>query len=131
MAARWSFVTLDGVQTYNFPINPNDQSSPVPSRSVSWSQELGGAYTGTRDGRLPHPWSFSGVLRTPEQHAAFVEWVRKRTKIRLTTDLGQRYVVRLLTFKPTQAAGARARLVPWRHTYTIDCLIFETESVLP
>lgn len=127
---KWKFTDLQNATTYVFDVNPNQMSSPVPIRDIQWEHDRVAGYTGRRAGRQPHPWSFSGVIRSPEQYAAFLTWLGKRKKIRVTTDLGQEYIVRLLRFKPKQEAGARNQHAPWRHTYTMECLIFDSMSAI-
>lgn len=127
----WVLTDLDTAETYSFTINPNKQSNSVPARGIQWDRvAMTGDWTGRRAGRQPHPWSFSGVVRTEEQHEAFKLWARKTVKVRLATDVGQNFILRLLSYKPTQEAGTRGAKAPFRHTYTMDCLIFETESIL-
>lgn len=118
---RWTLQTLDGSQKYIFPINPNAMTSPVPARDITWQQSREG-FTGTRAGRSHHSWEFSGVLRTEQEMFMLLYWLDKREWILLTDDLGQSQIVRLVSFKPTQNAGARSRHAPWRHTYTMTCL---------
>lgn len=126
--ARWKFATLDGLETYTMDMSPNEAASPIQGRSVAWTYSREG-YTGTRAGRVPTTWSFSGTLRTEEQFEAFVAWLNKRVKIRVTTDLGETYVVRLVSFVP-EAARSR-RQAPHRHTYVFNCLITEVGAVVP
>lgn len=122
--ARWTLSTLDGSETYVFEISPNAHTSMLPDRSVTWAWTSEG-FTGRRAGRTPHPWEFSGVLRTQEQFDHLRDWVAKREKVHLTTDLDQTLLVRLMSFKPSQQAATRNRLAPWRHTYTVSVLTFD------
>lgn len=122
---RWRFDLLVGVESYVFEINPNAQDNPHPSRSITWDFNPSLGYSGRRAGRTPHQWSFSGVIRSQEQYDAFLYWVGKKVKIKLTDDLLNEYVIRLTDFLPEQTAGARNRHAPWRMTYTMRALIFE------
>lgn len=128
-ASRWRFATLDGSEIYEFPVNPNEHGSFVETREIAWEASPTG-FSGRREGRTPLATSFSGVVRSEGQYNALLDWLNKKTKIRLTTDLGQQFIVRLTAYKPTQEAGYRSRHAPWRHTYTMDLLIFTTEAVL-
>lgn len=121
--ARWLFETVTGTyDSYTFDISPNAATSAVPVRGISWQYTSEG-FTGVREGRTPHPWEFSGVLRSKAQLDALTAWLSKRVKVQITTDLGQVFIVRLLAFSPTQKAGHRNRKVPYRHEYTMKCLI--------
>lgn len=117
---RWTLALLDNSESYVMELNPNAAGNALANRAVEWtSSRLG--YTGTRSGRTPQPWEFSGVLRSQAQFEAMVLWLNKRKKVRVTTDLGQQYVVRLVSFVPDQS---RSRVqAPHRHTYTVNCLI--------
>lgn len=125
---RWTLSTLDGAQSYVFVINPNEQTSPFPARGVAW--DFNGAklgWSGKREGRTGHRWTFSGVLRDQAQYDALLLWVGKRTKVRLTDDRGDSFIVRLVTFAPTQQASARSH-TPWRMTYEMTALVYEVEA---
>lgn len=124
---RWRLESLDGQESYEFAINPNDQSSPIPTRDIQWSWTRAG-FTGLRAGRGPHRWEFSGVLRSKAQFDAFKYWVGRKEKVRLTDDLGRGYLLRLMSFKPRQEGGYRGANVPWRHEYSMECLVFEAEG---
>lgn len=111
-----------GGHSYAFEINPNAETSPHPSRQIQWDYSRQG-YAGRRAGKSPTRWSFSGVLRNMEQHDEFVALLNTRTKLILSTDLGERYVIRLVAFKPDQTK--HSRIAPARQLYTMDCLILE------
>lgn len=123
--SRWKLELLSGGESYEFEINPNAQENPHPARSINWNFHPTLGFSGSRAGRQPHPWSFSGVLRSQAQYDALLLWVDKKVKIRLTDDLGNTRVIRLLEFSPQQTAGARSRHAPWRMIYTMRCLIFD------
>ena len=119
--ARWRFQTLDGSTEYIFKINPNAETSRVPTRGIEWDRSREG-YSGRRASRAPFPWEFSGVVRDKQQFDAFVAWANRKEWIFITDDLGRQMTVRLLEFRPSQVAPAR-HLAPWRHTYTMKGLI--------
>lgn len=123
--SRWKLELLSGGEFYEFEINPNAQDNPHPTRSIKWDFHPTLGFSGTRQGRSPHDWSFSGVLRSQAQYDALLLWVGKKVKVRLTDDLGNKRIIRLLEFSPQQTAGARSRHAPWRMTYTMRCLIFD------
>lgn len=127
MTVRWKLETISGpLETYAFEINPNAQESPLPNRRVTWNfngPRLG--WSGSRAGRTPERWSFSGVLRSQSQYDELIRWVGKRVKVRLTDDRGDAYTVRLLTFTPTQQAAARNIHAPFRMTYSVAALVYD------
>lgn len=122
---RWRLETRDGSASYTFEINPNKQDSPYLARDIQWEFHHSTGFTGRRAGRTPHAWGFSGVLRSQAQYDALLEWVGKRSKVILIDDRNDRYLLRLLEFKPVQTAGARNRHAPWRMTYTVTAQIYE------
>lgn len=125
---RWTLQTLDGLETYVFTINPNAQESPYRVRSITWDFHPTVGFSGRRAPRLPQRWSFSGVLRTREQYDALILWANKGVKVRLTDDRGDKFVVRLTNFSPTQQGGARVRVAPFRFTYTMEAFVYEIQE---
>lgn len=116
---QWKFETLDGLQSYLLEINPNATTTPVRTRPITWTATRAG-FTGTKEKKAPVPWEFSGVLRSQAQYDTFVTWVTKDEKVRVTTHLGQVYVLRFNGFKPVSGGRAAA---PFRHLYSIAALV--------
>lgn len=142
----WTFHSMDGdpVEKYEFEINPNDQDTPTRSRTITWFDDpalfwksydtktgypgvhaipLYG-YTGLRSPQTPIPWTFRGVVRSEEQYRALEHWVARQRRVLLIDDLGQAMEIFLLSLQFEQVAGARNRHAPYRHTYTMTCLIY-------
>lgn len=125
MTVAWRLETLDAAETYSFEINPNAQDSPFRNRSISWNFHPNTGFTGQRSGRTGYEWTFSGVLRTQAQYDAMLAWVAKGVKVHLFDDRGDKLLLRLTKFSPTQQGGARTRHAPWRWTYTMNALVYE------
>lgn len=123
MTVRWILRKLDNSATYTFHINPNDADTLVPSRPVSWFRGTNTDYVGNHQSRQPLPWQFSGVLREQAQYNEILVWFGYRTKIELTTDLGQVLIVRLLSFS-LDRRGPQRPGAPFRHTYVIKALVY-------
>lgn len=117
---RWTFQTLSGSETYTLEINPNSTTTPVRTRAITWTATRAG-FTGIKAAKLPIPWEFSGVLRSMTQFDAFLAWVTKDERVRVTTHLGQQYIVRFQGFKPESGGRKQA---PSRHTYVISALVY-------
>lgn len=128
MRKRWKLSTIDGAQSYTFEISPNSQDNPLPARGYNWEYHHQMGWSGRRSGRTPKQWQFSGTLLSQAHYDALLVWVGKRVKITLTDDRGDRYLIRLLSFQPVQAAGGRGN-TPWRMTYTMQALVYEALSI--
>ena len=119
---RWKLETLDASASYVFAMNPNAMAPPHPADAVTFAYTRNG-YIGIRTPAVPVSWQFSGILREQAQYDALVLWVTThRTKVRLTTDLNERLVVRLSGLSADRQASGRN--VPWRHTYTMKALVY-------
>lgn len=127
---RWKLETLDYVSSYTFQVNPNDAETLVPPTPMSWSRgrevAVGSVlpiFVGNHQTQGPLPWQFSGVLRDEVQYDQMLGWLGRGTKVRLTTDLGQVLIIRLLSFTPKRS-GSQRRAAPFRHTYVIKALVY-------
>lgn len=120
--ARWTLVAPDNT-TYVFPISPNRADSLVPVNNTVFQDLMRGEYVGVNKGHTPLPWSFSGVVRDSAMYDALLSWVGRKTKVTLTTDLGEVLTVRLTTFQPDRVGPPRPA-APFRHTYTIKALVY-------
>lgn len=123
---RWRLESIDApIASYTFEINPNAQEPPFAERSIAWNFHPATGFTGLREGRTGHAWSFSGVLRSQGQYDELLNWVALRRKVYLFDDRGDRLTVRLVRFNPQQRGGARSRTAPWRWTYEMSCLVYD------
>lgn len=127
MLTRWTLSTLDGLDTYTVPINPNQADSALRDQTLTWFLDSSAGFTGMRAKRAPVPWSFSGVVRSQEHYDALMEWARKRQRVRILTDLGELLEVRITGFQPDRGAPPR-RNVEWRHTYKVSALVFSYDA---
>lgn len=130
MTVRWKLETLDNVSSYTLHMNPNDAETLVPPTPMGWSRGRGVAagsvrpiFVGNHQTEGPLPWQISGVLRDEAQYDEMLGWLGRGTKIRLTTDLGQVLIVRLLSFTPKRV-GSQRRAAPFRHTYVMKALVY-------
>lgn len=122
MTVQWKFT--QGVEEYEFAINPNKMSKPhrrfaTEGRPIG----IGNRMHGMRGRRVPVELTFSGVLNTEAQYDAFRHWVYEvEGHIDLTTHLGQVYEIRLLQFIPTERK--RSKLNPWRFEWALRCWVY-------
>lgn len=136
---RWRIGTLDGSIQYVFEMNPRESTTPVPGRDYSWTVHRTNSasnpvnfvnFTGIQGPRKPFEWEFSGILRSQEQYNALVTWTQEKQKLRVETDLiksdssRQSFVVRILSLTLRQEARPRLKNAPWRHEYTMKCLLY-------
>lgn len=130
MTTRWVLNDPATSETYVFPFNPNQMTSPhrpdsskyFTASPVPMAQSNVGSYAPVLQGkRDPYEWSFSGVIRDKEQHDAMLRWFTKKTLVDLTDHLGRTWRVRFTALtlderKPTPRH-------PWRFDYTMTTLM--------
>src|SRR4051794_22764766 len=120
---RWTLHDPVLGDSYTMEINPNAMTAlggPLQVRAGGIMPK-GAALLFGRPA-LPTDWQFSGVLRSQAQYEAFVDWMSRPNRLQLTDHLDRTLVVQLKSFEPVASRGRRA--VPWRHTYSINALVF-------
>ncbi|NUS01910.1 MAG: hypothetical protein HOV97_05025 [Nonomuraea sp.] len=128
MTQRWTFTDPVGGTSWTTPINPNQASSPFPTRSLqlapsNWADVGRGLQRLRVFEAPPQPveWQFGGVLRTKEHHDALRSWAKKSNEIRVSDHLGRTFEVIIKSFRPVERRPTPT--VSWRMTYTVTALV--------
>jgi hypothetical protein len=122
---RWRFVDpLDTDATtrqYVFPRNPEEMSSPFPSRVISSAPTTYGGHILREGSPLPKAWTFSGTIPDQAMYEALRSWVYDRkNRLWLFDHFGRRLTLVLENFDPTPK---RAYGKYWKHSYTISAQV--------
>ena len=124
---RWVFD--DGTEEWTVPINPNEMTSPFPTKNVSVQGTV--RVTGKPivfEGNIrPAEWQFSGVILDSDHYSKLLAWANKRRRIWITDHFGRLLDVYLTGFKPTPKRSQRY----WRHDYEITALVFSVGDPSP
>lgn len=98
------------------PINPNAGGSPQVSKNLAISQNVGpGRVNIVQEGQAVAPtMPFSGFILTQEHYESLEYWFSKRIVIRITDDLGRRFVGIFSAYSPQRV---RKPYNPWYHTF--------------
>lgn len=121
---RWKLTDPYTGDVYTFYPNPNEMTSPFPTRSVQAKTVTSpaGQVIFTEGARTPAEWSFGGDILDPTQYEALRAWVydRRGRRVVVSDHYGRRIICVLTQFDPTPK---RAIGKYWRHTYTISALV--------
>lgn len=119
MTVRWRFDDYWGTDTYTLEINPNDGGSPVVTKALAFSANLGPNRMGVvQEGSNAVPTlSFGGSILTKTHYEALELWYNRRVLIQLTDDLGRVFRGIFSGFTPTRT---RRAFNPWFHTFTAE-----------
>ena len=116
----WTF--YDGVDTYEFLVNPDTASMPTRQKNLTFQATTAGRqvpYEGRPDVGVLR---FSGVILHEAQYHAFKNWVSKRKQVQVKDDLDQRYWVYLKNFLPTRVNAIE---YPWMMNYSIEGVVLD------
>jgi len=124
---KWRFVdpydTNPATNSYTFEINPNDETTPFPTRQIQSMRTT--APTGQVlmfEAATPTAqWSFSGTVLSKAMYDALNSWVYGRNRRIYIYDHFGRKITAVLTgldMKPQRSTQHY-----WRHTYTISTLV--------
>lgn len=105
---KWTFHDPVTTETYVFPISPYQMTTLTPKHS-----HIVGAAGGHSEQRKriteaptqPFDWSFTGRIRTQQQHDDLDEWTRKGYPIHVSDHLGRTWEVLIRSFKPKDLRG--------------------------
>lgn len=117
---RWTFTY--GLSSYTFEMNPNKATIQTAQEAVTIVPIRQRAGLSTKVA-APRSFTTSGVLRTQAQFLTMQTWANSGVRIGLVDHQGRHYVVRITDFQPTMEAPMR-RAAPWRHTYTLNLVIY-------
>jgi hypothetical protein len=118
--AAWKLTDPLTSSTYDFPVNPNEMTSPFPERNITahGTTSPNGQPLFFEGARTPVQWSFSGNCPTAAQYEALRAWVYDRTgrRVILVDHFGRQLVCILRNF---DAKPRRDKNRYWHHTYQI------------
>lgn len=123
MVARWTFEDASVPETYEFPINPVENSYSLKKDIVQQKTLAPDGQTILFEGRdEPRNFSFSGTLLSAAQHNKFIEWFEKRRQIKVTDDLGIETLIYIVGYS-TERGWRQSH--PNRRTYTVEAVVVE------
>lgn len=113
----------DGM-SYIFEIGPSEMTSPYAPKALTADA------TTARDGQMLSwegaspavTWTLTGELLTQSQYEALRAFSRLNRRVWIVDHLGRGWVVTVERFSATPK---RALDYPWRHSYTLDVLIYD------
>lgn len=116
---------------YQFEINPNEMSSPYPTRSVTTmgTTAVDGNVLMWEGMRQPAVMTFGGTLLSADQLNELTKWVyQKQGRMFLWDHFGRRMLVVLhkLEAVPVRTAGR----FYMRHTWSIECTVISISQPL-
>lgn len=120
---QWVF--SDGIDTWSPPYNPDNMTSPFPTRNVTTKHTS--AITGKtllyEGARQVANWQFSGTSFDAAHYEGLRHWVEdKNTRIQITDHFGRVIDCVLLQFDAVPRKDARRY---WTHTYTVHALVLD------
>jgi len=118
----WVFQEANGVDVYEFAINPLDVT--VPSHRKTFSKDkttLGQPIIFEGRGVAP-AMSFSGTILTEVHLKEMHRWVLKESQVSIRDDLGRQYWVYLTSFSPTRRYHFS---YPWRHEFQCSASVLD------
>ena len=116
----WILQEADGVDYYEFAINPLSAKMPSVRRTITRERTATGNPILFQGRSAPQVLSFSGTILTEEHLNALRTWVQKETQVHITDDLGRGYWVYFTTFSPTRQ---RSNQSPWRHEFSAEAIV--------
>jgi hypothetical protein len=126
---RWRFTDPVTSYIWTVPINPNQMSSPYPSKQrQTLPATPNTAYT---DGSgiltlqapvTPFEWTFGGAIRTEEHHDELRAWSQVPNPILIRDHFSRTWKVVITQFDATDRRPTMR--TPWRMTYTMRSLMF-------
>ncbi len=131
MTTRWILTDPATAETWTMPINPDQMSSPQPTRTLSTVSGTGRYQNAARLRTFMTPsaavdWEWGGVIRSQAHHDTLRTWARKPGEVHVTDHLGRTWAVLFTRFTPVERRPTP--LVPWRQRYTMNALILRRVS---
>lgn len=118
----WLFQAYNGVDVYEFAVNPLTAKMPSKKRNITKEKTATGAPI-LFQGRDSVPsMTFGGTILTEAHLNAMRTWAIKQNQVKLTDDLGRQYWVYITSFSPTRNYHAD---YPWRHDYQAEALVLD------
>ena len=120
--ARWTFTEVNTTTSYEFEINPSEDSGIERRRNITYQTTTGanGAVLHFEGARQPSVRSISGTVLTQTQYEALDTWALKRALVDVVDDLGRDTRCIINSFLPNRVRSASH---PWRHDYTLEFTI--------
>lgn len=119
---RWQLRYLSTDEIYVFEMNPQTMKSPHgPKAMVVGASTLWDRQRTRQQHASPYQWEFGGVVRTKTQYDAFMRaWFRGEL-VEVTDHLDRSVIAKFVAVDMVRAGRRQA---PWRHTYTVQALVF-------
>lgn len=122
-AGRWRFQDPVTAETWDFPINPSSEDSPVRPRTLTshWTTAMeDGQPIVFEGGRRARSWTIKGDVFTLADLNAVRGW-RRPYRVYVTDDLGRTFVVKV---RRVATQPVRDVQYPEHHTYTLTAMLF-------
>lgn len=125
----YNFTDVNNVDTYILPINPSQM------RRSFGNVEITDEPTTVSNGRIiswegmpkPPTWTFEGRILTAPDFRQFTKWGTTGKRMYVTDHYGHRYLVKVVSFKPTRVRDAQR---PWHHSYSMTVSVLQGTGVL-
>lgn len=107
--------------TYHFPRNPSEMSSPLPERAVSSMTTSAGKTLLYEGATPPKQWTFSGPILDKQQFLDLQKWVyTKKRRLNLTDHFGR---IISLVFTAVEMTPKRRVNYYYSHDYVVTALV--------
>lgn len=116
----WVLREADGVESYEFAINPLTAQMPSIKRTIAREKTATGNPIVFQGRNAAQTMTFGGTIMTQEHLEALRTWTLKETQVHITDDLGRGYWVYFTAFKPSRQ---RSSQFPWRHEFTAEAVV--------
>jgi hypothetical protein len=130
MVNRWTLVDPATDEEWEFPLNPNQMTSPHPPKNHQIFARGIGNNSSSSNGisrvlafrQQPYEWSFSGAIRDEQQYQDFLTWTRKTGRLELTDHFLRTWQIRIdsVDLEEQRPTARRSH----RFTYTVKAIIY-------
>lgn len=126
---RWRFRDPSNGDVWDFTINPDQMTSPTKEKNVRHTLGVGteyGRFATVQAAPRPREWTFSGVIRSKQQHDILESWYERTGVLHVTDHLSRTFEVMLQGFEVSERKPTKA--VTWRLRYTMKTLLLRQLS---
>lgn len=118
----WIFQEADGVDVYEFAINPLNATMPSPRKTITKEKTTIGRPIIFQGRDIPPTMSFSGTILTEAHLNEMRRWTLKENQVSIRDDLQRQYWVYITNFSPTRNYHAT---YPWRHEFQCEATVLD------
>jgi len=127
MSSRWTMHDPVANTTYTFDRNPREMTTPhLPQSTTPMGTTIDGLTRAARSQATPIEWTFTGDLRTKEQHDALKTWAEKQNRIQVKDHFDRVWEVMPIQFDATELRPRAT--VPWRYSYRMRTMLYRRVS---